>query len=101
LFIYRSMKIKALIVLVVFFLTVVMPLRITFDFDRHNKTVSFLTLNVCHIAGAALSTQADVPYVMECCCELSLYKSIIKYSAADFIFNPLLLASLQERPPGD
>ncbi len=93
------MKIKALIVLVAFFFSASLPLKITIHYDLYSKTTSLLTLNVCHAAGTALSAQADVPCVLQCSCALPVFEISVKHSVVNSVFNPYLSAFQLERPP--
>jgi len=93
------MKVKVLIVLIVFAMTIVAPFKINVNFHPGNKTASILTLDVCDGSGSALSARADIPCVLECPCALSLIESSFKYVAANSVFTPFLIAFQQERPP--
>ncbi len=93
------MKVRILIVLIVFTMTICAPFKINVHFNPGNRTASILTLDVCHAAGTALSAQADVPCVLECPCALSLIESSFMYAAANSVFTPFLMAFQQERPP--
>ncbi len=93
------MKVKILIMLVALTMTICAPFTINFHFGPGNKTASFLTLDVCHASGTALSAQADIPGVLECPCALSLFENSFIYSAANFVFIPFLIVFQQDRPP--
>ena len=93
------MKVKIIILLIVFAITICAPFKINAHYNTGNKTTSILTLDVCQAAGASLSAQGDIPCVLGCPCTLSLFESGSKYAAANSVFNPFLLPFQQERPP--
>jgi hypothetical protein len=92
------MKIRTLIALIAFVMTLCAPFQITVHSNPDNKTVSLLTLDVCHAAGAVLSAE-EIPCITECPCTLPLSESAFVYTTAPHVFNPLLTTFQQEHPP--
>ena len=93
------MKVKILIVLIVFTMTICSPFKINVHFKPGNKTASILTLDVCHASGTALSAQSDIPCVLECPRALSLFERSFIYAASNSAFTPFLIVFQLERPP--
>ncbi len=93
------MKLKTLITLIVFIMTLCAPFQITSHPD-HGKTASLFTLDICHASGSACSL---CKWISSCITEypytLALFESNCVYSTATPFFKPFLIAFQKERPP--
>jgi hypothetical protein len=93
-----TMKWKAVIVLLAIALSIVVPPSLPFLSD-HGAMAAIGTLDVCHSAIPALSSNGDMPCVNECFCRPL---PVGQYTIAEPV-NPLLKPSAisfqDERPP--
>jgi hypothetical protein len=92
------MKWSALIVLFAIALSIVLPPSLPFLSD-HGTMAAIGTLDVCHSATPALSSNGDMPCVNECPCR---HLPLVASNNAEIFtppFKPLLIAFQDERPP--
>jgi hypothetical protein len=92
------MKWQALIVLLAIALSVVAPPSLPYLSDR-GAMVTIVTLDVCHSATPALSSNNDMPCVNECPCQHLLLAQSKNAEIITPPFKPLLIAFEDERPP--
>ncbi len=93
------MKVRMLIVLIVFTMSICTPFKINVHFNPGDKTASLLTLDVCHASGTAISGQADIPCVLAYPSSLSFFENSFMRQAANSVFIAFLIAFQQDRPP--
>ncbi len=96
---YFVMKIKTLLALIAFIITLCAPIQITLHSDPDKGTASLFTLNVCTVSGAVFSSQVDIPCVPGCPCILSLFENTFTYRDFSPVFSAFLITYQQERPP--
>jgi hypothetical protein len=92
------MKLKAVIILLALGLSIALPPSLTLMTDR-GEQATIGTLDVCHAATPALSSNGEMPCVIESTC-YPLYLTL--NTTAEPIsspFKPLLFAFQDERPP--
>jgi hypothetical protein len=92
------MKWQALIVLLAISLSIVVPSSLPFLSD-HGAMAAIGTLDVCHSAIPALSSNGDMPCMSECPCRplpLELYKIAVIVNP---LFKPSALSFQDELPP--
>jgi hypothetical protein len=92
------MKWQAVIVLLAITLSIVVPPSLPF-LSGHGAMASIGTLDVCHSATPALSSNGDMPCVNECPCRplpLAQNKVIIVPNSH---LSPYFIAFQDERPP--
>ena len=93
------MKVKALIVLSAFAMTLFMPFQITLHTTADRNDAPLLTLDVCHAAGSSMFVQADMAFLYECYFELSISKNSWSYEIPVLPYRCLLVVLQKERPP--
>jgi hypothetical protein len=80
-------------------MTLFAPYIVTIHTNADGNTVSLFTLDVCHASGSALSVQADMPFLFENPCELSVSERRLVNEESNNAFSPFLLVLQQEHPP--
>lgn len=93
------MMVKSLIVLIAFAMTLFTPFIVTIHTDADGNTVSLFTLDVCHASGSAMSAQADIPFLYESPCVLSISENNLIYEDSYTALLPFQAALQTERPP--
>jgi hypothetical protein len=92
------MKWQAFIVLLAIALSIVVPPSLPFLSD-HSAMAAIGTLDVCHSATPALSSNGDMPCVNECACR---HLPFAQSKSAEILAppcKPLLISFQDERPP--
>lgn len=95
---YRPMRWQAVILLIALALTAALPPSLAFAPDSDEQP-SLGTLNVCHSAAPALSSNGDMPCVNECPCRHVPAVSVALTKPNVPLFPEFLLISGNERPP--
>ena len=93
-----TMKWKALIVLLAIALSIVIPPSLPFLSD-HGAMAAIGTLDVCHSAIPALSSNGDMPCVNECTCGHLPLGQFKKAEIVNPLFKPSAISFQDERPP--
>jgi hypothetical protein len=91
------MKLQTIIVLLAIALSVVVPPVL--PFIAHGGAASIGTLDVCHSAAPALSSNGEMPCVNECPCRIlpSELTSVVGINNPSC--KPIVIAFCDERPP--
>jgi hypothetical protein len=89
---------QAVIVLLAIALSIVVPPSLPFLSD-HGAMAAIGTLDVCHSATSALSSNGDMPCMNECLCRYHPFAESKYTEIFAPLFKPLLLAFQEERPP--
>lgn len=90
------MRWQAIIILVVVLLGIVVPPSLPFTTGNEQAIGS---LDICHDAAPALSSNGDMPCINECSsCPLPLARYAVLESVNPSV-KPLFIASQDERPP--
>lgn len=94
------MRWQAVIVLFALAFTIAVPpfCRISIDRDHDDRPV-LVTVNVCHAAAPALSSNGDMPCVHECPCTHPPVIIVESFEPAAAVFSPVLLSFRYDRPP--
>jgi len=92
------MKWHAVIVLLAIALSIVLPPSLPFLSD-HGAMASIGTLDVCHAAFPAISSNGDMPCVNECACIPLPFAQKTVAEIVALPFQPLSIAFQDERPP--
>ncbi|GEM_PF-5310143 len=91
------MRLKALILLLMFFMVVLMPVSINLTLTQDGTYI--VSLDICKTAKGASSINSDHQYIVLSYKPLSYYPCCELYEIATPVFNPLLLPIRLEKPP--
>ena len=92
------MKWQALIILAAIVVSIIVPSSLPLLFNHDGQT-AIGTLDVCHSATPALSSNGDMPCVNEWPCHAPLLDLSAVFEIKSPPFKPFLIAFQDERPP--
>ena len=92
------MKWQALIILAAIVVSIIVPSSLPL-LSNHDGQAAIGTLDVCHSATPAISSNGDMPYVNECSCKAPLLALSSAAEVLSPLFKPFLIAFQDERPP--
>lgn len=92
------MKTGSILVLLALFIPAIIPNVTILDAANNNQSLIF-TLDVCSPLSSAATANADMPSLHECMYSLTPLASTNFYTIVNPIFNPLIIAFQEDRPP--
>lgn len=85
--------------LIVLAMSVFITSPLSIQISPSEKGTFVVALNVCHVAGYAISSNADTPLVCECLCRFHTSALAGFIDISDHYFHPNVLSFRLERPP--
>ena len=92
------MKTASILILLAFAIAVIIPNVTILDVTNNNQP-AILTLDVCSPLNSATTANADMPSLYECMYSLTPLASTSFYTTVNSVFNPLIIAFQEDRPP--
>jgi hypothetical protein len=92
------MKWQALVILAAIVGSIIVPSSLPL-FPNHDGQAAVETLDVCHSATPAISSNGDMPCVNECPCQAPLLALSSVTEILSPPFKPFFIAFQDERPP--
>jgi hypothetical protein len=92
------MKWQALIILAAIVVSIIVPSSLPL-LSNHDGQAAIGTLDVCHSATPAISSNGDMPCVNECPCQAPLLALSSATEVLNPLFKPFFIAFQDERPP--
>lgn len=92
------MRTGSILILLAFVISAIIPNVTILDVTNNNQPATF-TLDVCSPLNSAATANADMPSLHECMCSLTPLASTNFYTTVNSVFNPLIIAFQEDRPP--